>query len=107
MEKATIYDYARLCASFEKCNQCVLLKFCAEQRNIFSNDIDKANEIILNWCKEHPIKTRQSKLLEVFPNAMVNICPLDFDKLFDSETCRAYEDCTACKKDYWLTEVEE
>ena len=51
MKRATIYEYARMCASFEKCNQCILLKFCAEQRNMFSNDIDKANEIILKWCE--------------------------------------------------------
>lgn len=112
MEKATIYDYARLCASFEKCNQCVLLKFCADQRNIFSNDIDKANEIILKWCKEHPIKTRQSELLKAFPNVpidfeTVSICPLDFDKRFDVEMCHSYEGCTSCKKEYWLAEVDE
>lgn len=111
MEKATIYDYARLCASFEKCNQCVLLKFCADQRNIFSNDIDKANEIILKWCKEHPIKTRQSEFLKMFPNAKVDtngisiLCSQWVDKDF-----KCYIEnvgCAECRKDYWLAEVEE
>lgn len=112
MEKATIYEYARMCASFEKCSQCTLFKFCAAQRNMFSNDIDKANEIILKWCKEHPVKTRQSELLKAFPNVpidfeTVDICPLDFDKRFDDEMCHSYEDCTACKKEYWLAEVDK
>lgn len=85
MKEATIYEYARMCASFEKCNQCVLCKFCADQRNMFSNDIDKANEIILKWCKEHPVKTRQSEFLKMFPNAevasfgVINICPTKID----------------------------
>lgn len=111
MEKATIYDYARMCASFEKCNQCVLLKFCAEQRNIFSNDIDKANEIILKWCKEHPIKTRQSEFLKMFPNAktdadgVLSICPQFVNKDF---SCQKSEiRCSGCCKNYWLAEVEE
>lgn len=111
MEKATIYDYARLCASFEKCNQCVLLKFCAEQRNIFSNDIDKANEIILNWCKEHPIKTRQDRFLKLYPNSLIDgdnvshICPRYINKQF---ICQESEKrCCDCRKEYWLAEVDE
>lgn len=118
MKKATIYDYARLCASFEKCNQCVLLKFCAEQRNIFSNDIDKANEIILKWCKEHPVETRQDRFLKMFPNAkvtsdgLVSICPTGLDKNYKCRLCSDYVDisrcdCTECMNNYWLAEAEE
>ena len=114
MEQATIYEYARLCASFEKCNQCVLLKFCADQRNMFSNDIDKANEIILKWCEEHPIKTRQDEFLKMFPNARmykgaVNICPCTIDCDYDCKNKEKYVDfdCTGCKKEYWLAEVDE
>lgn len=111
MKKATIYDYARMCASFEKCNQCVLHKFCADQRNIFSNDIDKANEIILKWCKEHPIKTRQSEFLKMFPNAATNdkgrlsICPKNLDGNYGCEPEPGA--CGECMDKYWLAEVEE
>lgn len=111
MEKATIYNYARLCASFEKCNQCILVKFCADQRNMFSNDIDKANKIILNWCEEHPIKTRQSEFLKMFPNAKIaiggvlSICPQFINKGF---SCQALEKhCDECCREYWLAEVDE
>lgn len=109
-EKATIFDYARLCASFEKCNECILLKFCAEQRNIFSNDIDIANEIILNWCKEHPVVTRQDRFLKMFPNAqklntgILSVCPKTFDVTLDINCERP---CSGCYKDYWLAEVKE
>lgn len=98
MEKATIYDYARLCASFEKCNQCVLHKFCADQRNIFSNDIDKANEIILKWCEEHPIKTRQSEFLKMFPNAMKDGDVINIDPCVVDETLHLASTCWECAK---------
>ena len=114
MKKATIYDYARLCASFEKCNQCILFNFCAEQCNMFSNDIDKANKIILKWCEEHSVKTRQDKFLEMFPNADISyegyleIKPCDIDKnLFDYEKICVPRTCEECKKEYWLAEVDE
>ena len=117
-EKATIYEYARMCSKYAilDCHHCPLSHDnnglncdCGDFIRAFTN---KANEIILKWCEEHPIKTRQSKFLKVFPNVPINdetvgICPLDFDKLFDAETCDSYVDCTACKKEYWLAEVDE
>ncbi len=119
MKEATIYEYARMCASFEKCNQCVLCKYCADQRNMFSNDIDKANEIILKWCEEHPVKTRQDKFLEMFPNAkidsggVIDIAPCTMEKgRYDmtNVSCTApdkYTTCAQCRKEYWLAEVDE
>ena len=110
-EKATIFDYARLCASFEKCNQCVLHKFCADQRNMFSNDIDKANEIILKWCEEHPTKTRQSELLKMFPSAKIDncgtpiLCPQWVDKDFKCNLQTLC--CDECCREYWFAEVDE
>ena len=116
MEEATIKDYARMCRANE-CEDCIF-RTSGKRENegcadfIISNP-DKANEIILKWIKEHPIKTRQSELLKAFPNVPINseiisICPLDFDKRFESEVgCHSYKDCTTCKKEYWLAEVDE
>lgn len=118
-KEATIKDYVRLCKAFRnKCDICPMgignngeSEICPK---LITRYPDKANEIILKWCEEHPIKTRQGELLKAFPNANVpidfetiNICPLDFDKRFDDEMCHSYEDCTACKKEYWLAEVDE
>ena len=109
-EKATIFDYARVCASFEKCSECILLKFCAERQNIFSNDIDKANEIILNWCKEHPIETRQDRFLKIFPNAelldkIIKVCPNEIDIVSGIDCGK--QSCDTCRKNYWLAEAKE
>ena len=114
MEKATIYDYARMCNSYNGCNRCQLYhrnnKMNIECDDFITENPDKANEIILNWCEEHPVKTRQSEFLKMFPNASiiadtVAICPKDIETTY---TCKAVNsNCSNCRKSYWLAEVEE
>lgn len=111
MNKATIYDYSRMCKFYNDCGICPLgAQNCMW---LISNCPDKANEIILNWCEEHPVETRQSEFIKMFPNADIGyegyleIEPCNVDKsLFDNETC-APRDCEDCKKEYWLSEVDE
>lgn len=63
MEKATIYDYARMCkANIHRCENCPMWDCKCVVSAMSNEDTDKANEIILNWCKEHPAVTRQSKI---------------------------------------------
>ena len=80
------------------------------------NHPDKAVAIVEKWAKEHPIKTRQSEFLKMFPDAQIfkgiltiNPCAIDSSR-FDTEECHAYDDyndgCVACRKNYWL-ETEE
>lgn len=109
MEKATIYDYARMCKSYDDCSICPLGKTTCHL--LISKDPDKANEIILKWCEEHPVKTRQSELLKMFPNAKIDncgtsiLCPRWVDKDFKCNRQRLC--CTECCKEYWLAEVDE
>ncbi len=106
-EKATIYDYARMCKSYDDCSICPLGKTTCHL--LISKDPDKANEIILKWCEEHPVKTRQSELLKMFPNAKIDncgtsiLCPRWVDKDFKCNRQRLC--CTECCKEYWLAEV--
>lgn len=110
-KQAPIFDYARICKQSTKCSQCLLRKFCADQRDMFSNDIDKANEIILNWCEEHPTKTRQSEFLKMYPNAVldddkvISICPENID-IENGINC-GKQSCDTCRKNYWLAEASE
>lgn len=113
-EKATMYDYARMCMAHDVCDNCALGR---EQ----SNDIkcgeylalepDKANEIILKWCKEHPVETRQDRFLKMFPKAGTNsegrisICPNSIE--YDYRKGCANMSCVRCRDEYWLAEVEE
>ena len=113
-DKATIYDLWRLCNknNAKGCQTCPL-KECVSDfdwATSFQSKIDEPNEIILNWCKEHPVKTRQDKFLEMFPNAKISddkvlaVCPKEIDKTFDAN---CHNSCSDCKKSYWLAEVEE
>ena len=116
MEKATIYDYARMCKVYDDCSICPLGE--SNCHMLISENPDKANEIILKWCKEHPVETRQDRFLKMFPNAkvtsdgLVSICPTGLDKNYKCRLCSDYVDisrcdCTECMNNYWLAEAEE
>lgn len=68
MNKATIFNYARMCKNMKKCENCPLgINNTGEGiacSYLIREIPDKANEIILNWCKEHPIETRQKAEIE-------------------------------------------
>ena len=110
MEKATIYDFARMCKFYKNCNDCALAKSTAICQVFIEEHPDKANEIILKWCKEHPIETRQSKFLEIFPNVAlvgeaINICPREIDNKYSADCTKS--SCYDCKNFYWLAEIDE
>lgn len=116
MEKATIFDYARMCKFYDDCQECPIfdnqIETCLGCEEFIRNYPDKANEIILNWCEEHPVETRRDRFLKMFPNA--NICrgcleisPCNVDiRQFDSEKCGT-KSCAKCRKEYWLAEVDK
>lgn len=115
MKKATIFDYARLCGTAITCDNCPLrAKYNGTDLScddLLIENPDKANEIILKWCEEHPVETRQSKFLKMFPNAETDndgvlvCCPKWVDKDFRCDMSGRL--CTECRKKYWLAEVEE
>lgn len=123
-KKATIYDYARICKPYDDCKKCPI----GTRNNsvgipcdyLIRTHPDKANEIILKWCEEHPVKTRQDRFLKMFPNAKVRNdgvlgiepCNVDTDKYVDADKfpcpkAHGFANCSECRKEYWLAEVEE
>ena len=121
MKKATIYDYARMCKAHNICTCCPISnvnngtnKQCTE---FTSEHTGKANEIILKWCKKHPVETRQDKFLKMFPNAktdsdgIIKILPCSIEenivKTTPSTCSYIHGFCNACRKEYWLAEVDE
>ena len=115
MKKVTIYEYARMCKFYDDCKECPLENYRSETfitcDYLVRTVPDKANEIILNWCKEHPVETRQERFLKMFPNValinceVINICPKDIDIQYGAN-CNKLK-CEECKKEYWLAEVDE
>lgn len=73
-------------------------------------------EQVEQWAKEHPVKTRQSEFLkmwpdtEIFENKYLNVCPALISKEYrDKETGECYDFGTVCnkyKRDFWLKEIE-
>lgn len=118
---ASLYDYARVCKNYIGANNTYFCFKCplSEENNntkencaaFVINNIDKANEIIIRWCNEHPIKTRLSELLKLFPNVDINgdnivFCPNGFEKNYRNHDDCLDMDCFECKKEYWTEEIE-
>lgn len=113
--KATIYDLMRMCDLQDNCAKCPIGEICCAGFAIRKENLDKANETILKWCDEHPIKTRQSEFLKLIPNAAIsstgaiNILPCRIEKVapnpFDCNHCK-YSQVDDCEKAYWSEEIK-
>lgn len=77
-------------------------------------ETDSPEEVVAEveeWAKEHPIKTRQSEFLKMFPGADVG----ETDGCLTLDPCNVYKKmrkecegrkCSECRKAFWLAEVE-
>lgn len=74
------------------------------------NDCEGMVKAAEQWATEHPVKTRQSEFLKLFPNAQtdsgcLNACPMD---VFGNTGIDCNKrTCFECKKAFWLAEVED
>ena len=82
-----------------------MIEFYSDNENILPcGYIENAIE---RWAKAHPLKTRQSELLKVYPHAkkdahgVIDICPTNLDNRF---SCDAYKSCSKCCEAYWGAE---
>ena len=68
------------------------------------------------WAKEHPVKTRQSEFLKMWPDAEVgddglpSIAPCQLDVRWihgeSQKDCENRGVCNKCRRDFWLKEIE-
>lgn len=108
----------RMCQSHPICNYCEFKGFCCDDpittvaKNESVENLQKMEQIVEQWAKEHPIKTRQSEFLKQFPkadldyNGVLKIYPC----LIDSEYCtddKRLHNCGTCVKEYWFSEASE
>lgn len=73
---------------------------------------EEAVAIAEKWAAAHPIKTRQSEVLKMFPGADIdktdgclNLNPCSIYKKMRKE-CEGRK-CSECRKAFWLAEVED
>ena len=68
--------------------------------------------LVEKWSKAHPVKTRQSEFLKMFPNVAINldgvidIDPCLVDKKNGHCYCEKHDSCDECYKEYWLEEID-
>lgn len=105
----------RLCKNQRCCTECPIHKngmgcmVNADDDSIKS--IEETVSKVEQWAKDHPVKTRQSEFLKMFPNAATDedngilcIKPCTID---ESIGCTNGKGCDDCYRKYWLTEVAE
>lgn len=68
-------------------------------------------ETVEQWAKEHPVKTRQSEFLKMFPDANLDdngvllIAPCDVYHKKQTNDCWE-SGCDKCLHEFWLKEIE-
>lgn len=107
-------EEVRMCAE-HRCENCPLGKagdeqYCSSCCAFEEEYPEEAVAIVEKWSAEHPVKTRQSEFLKMFPNAVIR------DSYIDIKSCevdtefecpdRNTVSCGECKQRYWSEEVE-
>lgn len=100
----------RLCKSKERCPGCKLYNkedgYCIVDTSEYA---EEAVQIVEQWAKDNPVKTRQSEFLKMFPNAVTDdgvlcIGPCEVEK---GIVCVNGKTCDDCCRKYWLAEVTD
>ena len=107
-----IRERNRMCKHFRGCAKCPADgMICSTIWEM--NDAERLVQIVEEWAKEHPHKTRQSVCLKQYPNAVLDkdgvlrICP----SFVGGDTPEKYKcicltDCSDCRREFWMQEVE-
>ena len=103
----------RLCKNQSGCAKCPIWEkgVCMARFGDYSvENIEETISKVEQWAKDHPVKTRQSEFLKLFPNAelcrdVINILPCSIEK--EMSKCCDNRKCEECRKNYWLTEVAD
>lgn len=102
----------RLCKAYRVigCEKCPLHKcHCATYKGL--TDFAYVYDAVSAWSDSHPIKTRQSEFLKLFPNAVID----EDDGILGIKPCYIDEriggtdekGCDGCRRKYWLAEVPD
>lgn len=103
----------RMCDYYVNCGDCPV---CDYQGCSSLSEIPNLVPIVEKWAKEHPVKTRQSEFLKMWPDAEIgddglpSIAPCQLNvELLQCESQKDCEDrgvCDKCRRDFWLKEIK-
>ena len=103
----------RMCDYYANCGDCPAVQYeeCSSL-----NGTANLVLIVEQWAKEHPVKTRQSEFLKMWPDAEIGddglptVAPCQLDvRLLQCESqkdCEKRGGCGKCRCDFWLKEIE-
>ena len=107
--------FGRLCNNYLCGDNCPLIDSCDD---VSDDGYVRKVQIVEQWAKEHPAKTRQSELLKLFPNTKIDdagilcMCPMNFNSetYKDENKCFCIDvrddiHCDKCRRDFWLKEI--
>lgn len=100
--------FKRMCDKTD-CKDCLLDQKCRPSANV---EPEEVVELVEEWAKDHPVKTRQSEFLKMFPDARIGddviwLCPKYIGYDYKPEG-NCYEiNCCDCKRKFWLAEVTD
>lgn len=111
-----VKEYLRMCGKASGCEECpaFMTDFCTVKVETQSPESsEKVVRVVEEWSAAHPRKTRQTTLLEQYPEAEIDsrgclmLCPkhisADYQKRYRNCTNRL---CSDCRKEFWGQEVE-
>ena len=80
-----------------------------------TDDVNLFVDLVEEWLKDHPLKTRQSVFLERYPeaeidaNGVVGLCPMSISAAYrdsNGECNNPEQMCRDCRREFWMQEVE-
>ena len=102
----------RLCNNYLCGDNCPLINSCHDESD---DGYVRKVQIVEQWAKEHPVKTRQSEFLKQWPDAEIGddglpaISPCQLNVLFihgkAQKDCEDRGVCNKCRRDFWLKEI--
>lgn len=103
----------RLCNNYPCGDNCPLIDSCDDESD---DGYVRKVQIVEQWAKEHPVKTRQSEFLKQWPDAKVgddgypSVGPCQLYKNMEEKdengVCCKNCGCGICRRDFWLKEIE-
>lgn len=99
-------ELGRMCKSSNDCTKCEYNgDRCGNSTKIF----EKTVEVVEQWSREHPRKTRQDVFLEQWPetklfDGIIDIKPCSLVASLRSECHKTF--CYDCRREFWMQEVE-
>ena len=105
--------FGRLCNNYLCGDNCPLIDSCDD---VSDDGYVRKVQIVEQWAKEHPVKTRQSEFLKMWPDAEIgddglpSVAPCqlykDMEEKDENGVCCKNCGCGICRRDFWLKEVE-